>query len=184
MPNSDYTRLVPKPSQDSVNRDRTNLRQATMLTLFGEPSALRTQDCVEVTNPKLRANIVTQSVGPFHVTGHRQAVLSLTNVLADVHKGEPDLYAILGTEGMLCARLTRGSTSHWSNHAWGFAVDITVGGILDRRGDNQVQVGLLRLYPFFHQHGWWWGVAFPTEDAMHFEVSDELVHTWSHQGLL
>ena len=184
MPDINYAQLVPCPDPASINSGRTNLRQATMLTLFGPPCDHKSTDCADVTNPKLKPKIVTLSVGPFKVTGHHQAVLSLTNVLADAKAAEPALVAQLGTAGMLCARLVRGSDHTWSNHSWGFAVDLTMGGHLDQRGDNKVQVGLMRLYPYFHHHGWWWGAEFPTEDGMHFEVSDELVRSWSQQALL
>ena len=184
MPTIDYTRLVDKPSADSINTGRSNLHQATMLEFIGPPSPHKTPECTEVTNPALKPKLVTQSVGPFAVTGHRQAVHSLAAILAEVKVSDPNLYAQLGTAGMLCARLVRGSTHTWSNHSWGFAVDLTIGGILDHRGDNKVQLGLMRMYPFFHHHGWWWGAEFPTEDGMHFEVSDEQVRSWESQGLL
>ncbi|NPT47993.1 hypothetical protein GNZ12_43250 [Paraburkholderia sp. 1N] len=43
----------------------------------------------------------------------------------------------------------RGSTSTTknSNHSWGTAVDLTIAGVLDTRGDNKVQVGLTLLCP-------------------------------------
>jgi hypothetical protein len=38
------------------------------------------------------------------------------------------------------------------------------------------------LVPFFNQAGWFSGIAF--KDAMHFEVADETIRKWSHDGLL
>jgi hypothetical protein len=76
---------------------------------------------------------------------------------------------------MLCARFVRGSTTAISNHAWGTAIDLTLDGVLDRRGDGRVQVGLTRIAPIFNRHSWFWGAGFRTEDAMHFEGSDELI---------
>jgi hypothetical protein len=166
-----------------MNQQLTNLRQTTMLNLFGNPSATKTVNCGPVTNPRLKAKLVTKSVGPFRVTGHKAAVKSLATILTEVKAELPDLYSLIGTAGMLCARKVRGGRS-WSNHSWGFAIDITIGGKLDVRGDNQIQAGLLALYPYFHSHGWWWGAEFPAEDGMHFEVADETVWKWRELGLL
>jgi hypothetical protein len=85
---------------------------------------------------------------------------------------------------MLCARLVRGSHDSISNHSWGTAIDLRLNGILDRRGDNRVQQGLVDIAPIFNQHGWFWGAGFGTEDAMHFEISDELIRKWSVDGTL
>jgi hypothetical protein len=32
-----------------------------------------------------------------------------------------------------------------------------------------------------NQHGWYWGAAFRTEDAMHFEASRSLISQWAPQ---
>jgi hypothetical protein len=96
---------------------------------------------------------------------------------------QPQIYSALGTMGMLCARLVRGSQHAISNHSWGTAIDLTLNGILDRRGDGKVQVGLTAIAPIFNRHGWFWGAAFATEDAMHFEVGDQLIRKWHAAGL-
>jgi Putative peptidoglycan binding domain/D-alanyl-D-alanine carboxypeptidase len=83
---------------------------------------------------------------------------------------------------MLCARFVRGSTSALSNHSWGTAIDLTLDGHLDQRGDARVQVGLARIAPIFNRHGWFWGAGFRIEDAMHFEASDELIRKWHADG--
>lgn len=183
-----YTELVPYPGDDAINTNVSPLHQSTVLGIFGEP-ALKTAKVLaggesEVTNPRLARMIVTESVGPFRVTGHKQAVASLREVLRDVHDSLPDLYAVLGTEGMICCRLVRGSKVNWSNHAFGFSVDVTVGGVLDKRGDGMVQKGLLLLYGVFKLHGWYWGAEYNIEDAMHFEPGDALVRKWQKAGLL
>jgi hypothetical protein len=72
---------------------------------------------------------------------------------------------------------------HVSNHSWGTAIDLTLQGKLDQRGDNRVQVGLARIAPIFNHHGWFWGADFSTEDAMHFEVGDETIRAWHASGL-
>ncbi len=62
------------------------------------------------------------------------------------------------SSGMLCCRAIRGSTTTFSNHAWGAAVDFNIGGVLDPRGDGKCQKGLLDLFPFMQQQGFYWGI--------------------------
>jgi D-alanyl-D-alanine dipeptidase len=89
------------------------------------------------------------------------------------------VYRVLGTEGMLCARFVRGSTTHISNHSWGSAIDLTIDGVLDARGDKKVLFGCHLLAPIFNAQGWFWGAGFPKEDAMHFEGGSDLVTRWA-----
>lgn len=149
---------------------------------FGAPAGTIGTQCAPVTNAKLVRKLVTRNVGPFRVTGHVKAVESLELIFRQVKAQDPVLYASLGTAGMLCARLVRGSQVAWSNHSFGCAIDITINGQLDRRGDDRVQQGLLDLYPFFYRNGWYWGAEYRTEDGMHFEVSNELFTKWLEEG--
>lgn len=166
----------------NINAGVTNAKQATMLALLGNPRNSYTSDCQPVTHPKLKNLIVTDSVGPFRVTGFGPAVESLKQVCADIKQEEPEVFAALGTAGMLCARLVRGSTHSISNHSWGTAVDLTLAGSLDARGNNKVQFGLVKIFPIFNRHGWFWGAGFRTEDGMHFEVSEEKIRGWNRGG--
>ncbi|MCW5939897.1 MAG: M15 family metallopeptidase [Fimbriimonadaceae bacterium] len=122
-----------------------------------------------------RSRLVTADVGPFRVTGLDVAVDSLRKVMTAFRKADPEAYASVGTAGMLCARLVRGSAKTISNHSWGTAVDLTFDRRLDVMGDGMVQLGLLRVRPFFQAHGWYWGAGFAREDAMHFELAEETV---------
>jgi hypothetical protein len=174
------TDLVAVPRD--INQGVSSAKQTTMLALLGNPRDSYDAECREVTDSRLRALIVRKDVGPFRVTGLAPAVEGLRAILAEVGQQEPEVHDSLGTAGMLCARLVRGSTTSISNHSWGTAVDLTLDGLLDRRGDNRVQVGLTRIAPIFNRHGWFWGAGFRTEDAMHFEASDELVRRWHADG--
>lgn len=176
-----YTNLVPKPTPDSVNSGRSPLAQSAVLGHFGAPASKKTTDCGSVTNKKLKDAIVTDDVGPFKVTGHRAAVEDLKTIFANIKAEDPALYKAIGTAGMLCVRTVRGG-SNWSNHSWGFAIDLTLEGRLDARGDNMVQKGLLSIYKHFHKRGWFWGVEFHTEDAMHFEMSLERFNALKSEG--
>ena len=82
---------------------------------------------------------------------------------------------------MLCCRLMRGSANAISNHSWGTAIDLTLDGVLDQRGDDKVQFGLTLIAPIFNRHGWYWGAGFPTEDGMHFEGSAAKIGEWKSQ---
>ena len=174
------TRLVAVPKR--INTGVTSAKQATMLALLGNPRGTYDDVCREVTNTALRAMIELADVGPFRVRGLRPAVASLKKILAEVAIKEPHVAAGLGSAGMLCARLVRGSAHAISNHSWGTAIDLTLDGVLDTRGDNLVQEGLTRIAPIFNRHGWFWGAGFRSEDAMHFEVGDALIRRWSTKG--
>lgn len=166
-----------------INAGLHAARQVTMLALLGSPLANPGRDCKPVTDRLLRSLMVSDSVGPFRVTGLKPAVESLKEVLAEVRQSEPEVFAALGTAGMLCARLVRGSRTSISNHSWGTAIDINLNGQLDARGNGRAQVGLARIAPIFNAHKWFWGAGFPTEDAMHFEISDELIREWHAEGI-
>ena len=127
----------------------------------------------------------TASVGPFRVTGLGPAVDALTRVFAAVQTAQPTLYKVLGTSGMLCVRYVRGSTTNFSNHSWGTAIDISIGGTLTPRGSTTVQQGLVMLAAFMNAERFFWGAGFsPTPDGMHFEVSTELITAWKSNGTI
>jgi hypothetical protein len=175
--------LVPVPS--GVNQGLNGTRNAFMLSLLGNPRPNYAADCKPITNAKLKARIVSGvNVGPFKVSGFDLAVESLKKVMTDIKAEQPNVHAALGTAGMLCCRLVRGSASSVSNHSWGTAVDLKIGGVLDARGNNKVQFGLTLIAPIFNRHKWFWGATFPTEDGMHFEISQQLLQRWHNEGLL
>lgn len=173
------TRLVPSPARATLNQGVTPVNNALMNELFGSPRANFSADCQPLTEPRLVRNLLTTSVGQFKVTGLKPAVLSLQEVMSAIEKEQPDVHHALGTAGMLCCRFTRGSTTSISNHSWGSAIDLTLDGILDERGDDKVQFGLTLIAPIFDRFGWYWGAGFPTEDGMHFEGGRTLVEGWA-----
>ena len=180
-PNQDLLARVPKPARNTINQSLTAVSPSFMVQQLGQPRSVYSANCQPITNTTLQRHVVSQSVGPFNVTGLRPALESLRTALAQVKREQPAIYTALGTAGMLCCRYIRGSNTAISNHSWGTAVDLTLKGVLDRRGDNMVQVGLALMAPIMNQHGWYWGAAFGTEDAMHFEASRSLVAKWSAQ---
>lgn len=151
---------------------------AIMTGRFGAPRNSYNQTCQPIENASLRRRMTTASVGPFRATGLDSAVTSLTGVMTQIAAQQRLVHRVLGTAGMLCARNVRGSITSISNHSWGTAIDLTIGGELDARGDNNVQFGLELIAPMFNAAGWFWGVDFTTEDAQHFEAGAALIGGW------
>lgn len=167
-----------------INAGLNGTKNSLMLALLGNPRSSYNDDCQPVTNKTLKARMKTASVGPFKSTGYDLAVDSLKEIMSDIKAAEPTVHAALGTAGMLCCRFVRGSTTAISNHSWGTAIDLTLNGVLDARGDGKVQHGLTLIAPIFNAHMWFWGATFPTEDGMHFEVSEQLLRKWKADGKL
>lgn len=173
------TDLIPIPQ--NINTGLTSAKQMTMKSLLGAPRGSFNNTCQSVTNPVLKSMIRTVDVGPFRVTGLVPAIDSLKQVLVDIRQEQPEVFEALGTEGMLCVRLMRNS-HNISIHSWGTAIDLKLDGILDQPGNNKTQRGLALIAPIFNRHGWYWGGGFPTEDAMHFELSDQKIRDLHEAG--
>jgi len=178
-----YTDLVPLPAGLSNQGGYTYVKQSTCLNKFGTPCPLST-DCTSVTSPTLRPLIETRAIGRFRFTGNRFALNALARALNNVAAQDQNLYNALGSSGMLCCRTIRGSSTSYSNHAWGFAVDFNVQGVLDPRGDAKAQRGLSLLYPYMHAQGFYWAAGYSgsSEDAMHFEIANEVVLNIADSG--
>ncbi|MCU9849869.1 M15 family metallopeptidase [Defluviimonas sp. WL0024] len=151
---------------------------------FGLPREDLTDQCQDMTNPRLSAKLVTENVGPITVRMLKPAIDSLRTVFDNVRKTDPDLYDRLSTAGSLCVRLIRGSANRASSHAYGLAVDLNVDGRLDTLGDGRTQLGLTIMADFFKAEGWLWGAAWQREDSMHFEVSRQKLQEWIDAGSL
>jgi hypothetical protein len=111
------------------------------------------------------------------------AVESLKAVMTDIRAEQPEVFAALGSAGMLCARHVRNKPAAISNHAWGAAIDLTLNNELDGPGNNRVQAGLTLVAPIFNRHRWFWGAGFGKEDAMHFELSDQKIRELHAAGV-
>lgn len=157
-------------------------RQSTAMAVFGAPGAL-SENCSEPFRA-IQARMVTGRVHDgFRVTGFGPAVEAVHLALQHCKAENPVLYGLLGTAGMLCVRKVRGGST-FSNHSWGTAIDIKIGGKLDALGDGWCQRGLLELEPHFRAVGFFWGAWFSREDAQHFEAGDALVREWGERGLV
>lgn len=168
----DYSLEVKLPPMTAINGGMTYPKPSQMISLLGSPRKSYTDDCAAVTNPTLAKKMVYGfDVGPFNVSGLQLVAESLKRVFTKVRANNPELYNQVGTAGMLCVRRIRGSSSTPSNHSWGAAIDFKINGKLDQRGDGHCQKGLLELYPYMHNEGFFWGAEYrgSFEDAMHYE---------------
>jgi hypothetical protein len=159
--------LLPK----DLNKGLLPTSSLDLRRFLGEPSENYTTQCSNVTtSPRLKMRIVTESVGPFRVTGVDVFVASLRMVMCAIKRKDPELSAMLSSAGMWCIRRMRG-TSIPSIHSWAGAVDLKIGGVLDQMGDGKILKGHVALAPYFNVEGWYCGSGFRTrEDAMHYEV--------------
>ena len=176
----------PEPLPNSINQGLTSPTATFLISELGVPGALNDDCTYVVTDPKIKNQIVTEDVGPFKVTGLKPAVSAIRRVFQKVKIADRELYNQLTTEGMLCIRKVRGGNS-FSNHSWGLAIDIIIkknpdDKSTDVHGDDKTQLGLKKLYPYFHAEKFYWGASFPKEDSMHFEVSQELITQWKESG--
>jgi len=182
-----FTELVARPSAGGVNQGIRAPTAAFLEQLLGLPRDDFTGVCQNPTNPDFKRMVLTKSVGPFKATGLKPALASLAEVFTDVKNEIPELHPQLGSAGMLCCRFRKIKgkvVPPPSSHSWGTAIDLTIDKKLDPQGDNKVMRGLALLAKFMNAHMWVWGATFPTEDAMHFEASQELLVRWKDAGLL
>lgn len=184
-----WSKETQAPPRDWINTDRSPTTNSFMLDLFGHPRVRKdyTQKYKSPNNPRLLKEIiwgVDVGFAPnaygrvLKVSGLKPAVASLKEIIAAVRHNNPEVWAAMGTAGMLNCRLVRGSRKAISNHAWGSAIDLTFDGVIDRLGNGKTQAGLVAVYKTFHEHGWFWGAGFRREDSMHFEVSKEKLQEW------
>lgn len=179
-----YAELMLLSARRRTNNDLKTIRQSRLIEVFGAPSETLSDECAQPTSPRLNASLVMRNVGPFRARLIRPAVDSLERIFKKLKADEPALYANLRSYGGLCARLIRGSSERISRHAFGVALDVSVGGTIDAMGDGKTQFGLILLAEYFQEEGWLWGAAFGREDSMHFEVSAELFERWLAEGLI
>ena len=176
-----YGKRVPKPNPEYINSGLSPLKLKTVQSVFGHARSKEdyTQEYQDTDNVFLREMLLTENVpGLGKVRGLRPAVESLMKISGQINAMDRDLLSALSSAGMLNCRLVRGSKTQVSRHAYGAAIDLKVNGVLDAMGDEYTQVGLLAVYKFFHNEGWYWGAGFSREDSMHFEVSEEKFREW------
>lgn len=174
-----YGELMRLSDRRASNEATRPVSTRRLLRQFGRPAEVMGGGaCAEPTSPALLTALTTRDVGPFKVRLVRPAAESVARIFDQVRLEEPRLLESLRSYGGLCARLVRGSEDMISRHAFGVALDLSVGGALDEMGDGRTQLGLILLADYFQDAGWVWGAAFGREDSMHFEVGKELFASW------
>ncbi|WP_225755264.1 M15 family metallopeptidase [Actinotalea sp. Marseille-Q4924] len=176
------TDLVPLPDRSTINVGVSPCPTSLLVSRFGRPRDLVTAQCQAITSSFWEGRMATGEVGTFRVRGHHRAVALLGEAFTALRATDPDLHDRVGSSGMLCVRHVRGRLGVLSNHALGLALDVTIDGRTDIRGDDQVQRGLLRLHEVLAPFGVFWGAGVRPEDAIHFEVGAEVVHRWLEEG--
>jgi hypothetical protein len=167
-----------------VNQGLTVGGSGFLEEFIGRPRETLSDNCDPMTNPKLKAMLRLEDVGPIRVNMLQPAIDSLKRVFANVQSTDPDLYARINTAGSLCVRQIRGTRGRTSTHSFGLAVDLNIDGKLDTLGDGKTQLGLTILADFFREEGWVWGAGFGREDSMHFEVSKQKLQEWREDGII
>lgn len=179
-----YAQVVLIADRRNVNEGLTIAGPSYLTRVFGPPRETMSDQCEEMTNPRLANKLVLEDVGPIRVRMLKPAVESLRRVFQEVQLTDPDLYARINTAGSLCVRQIRGTRGRASTHAFGLAVDLNIDGVLDTLGDGKTQLGLTILADFFRSEGWVWGASWGREDSMHFEVSRQKLDEWINSGAL
>lgn len=177
-----FAQMVNVAGRRNVNEGLTHATAGYLQQLFGLPREDLTDECQDMTNPKLVSMLRHDDVGPIRVKMLEPAILSLKQIFKNIEVYEPELHARIRSSGSLCVRRIRGSEDAASAHAYGLAVDINIDGVLDTLGDGKSQLGLILLAEFFQREGWYWGAGFGREDSMHFEVSREKLEQWKRRG--
>jgi hypothetical protein len=184
-PASYYRQLVPAPPRAYINSGLTPARHATMMNVFGAPGR-KTQDCSTPSNQKLLRHIKEKKITPaMSLTGFEPFLDLIKDAMDEVADIYPELYPLVTSAGCLCCRLVRGSNTYFSNHSWGTAVDLKIGGILAPLNATKIPQGLLNLYPFFHKRKIFWAQGYNGRtDPMHEEASNELIKEWDLSGIV
>ncbi|MDT0167077.1 M15 family metallopeptidase, partial [Actinotalea sp. AC32] len=180
---ADATALVPLPDRSALNVGVSPCPTSLLVSRFGPPRDLVGDECRALTSPWWESRMVTGQVGTARVRGHHLAVELFGRAFTALAEVDPELHARVGSTGMLCVRHVRGRPEVLSNHALGLALDVTLDGTVDIRGDDQVQRGLVTLHDVLAPFGIFWGAGTRPEDAIHFEVGAEVVHRWLDEGI-
>jgi len=175
--------VLPK-NKGIFNRGLTCPSSSWMLKHLGYPLAGPATDRCQGLAGSFGEHQVTKDFGPFKATGFSLAVESLQTILNEIYNEEKSLFAALGSAGMQCGRLTRGSSHALSAHSWGMAIDLKINGKLTPWGSIKIQRGHERMIPIFNKHGWVNGYNFRIPDAMHYQPSIELIEQWMKEGKL
>ena len=180
----DYAQVVLIADRTNVNQGLQVAGGSYLSEKLGRPREDLNDNCQPMTNPDLKAKLITEQVGPIRVSMLQPAITSLKVVFENIRSVDSDLYARINTAGALCVRRIRGTQNSLSTHSYGLAVDLNIDGQLDNFTDGKTQLGLTIIADFFNDEGWVWGAGFRREDSMHFEISRRQLDQWLAEGKL
>lgn len=172
------------PFETAHNFELSPARTPIAAALLGLPRGTFGAEPAAPLDPHFNARMETADLGPFTVTGLEAAVGSLRGIVTDISLEAPEIYPRLGCREMLSCRLVRGAKTVVSAHSFGIALDLTVDGKGHTDGSDEVMAAVLEIAPLFNRHGFYWGLDFGLQDALHFEASDELMRQWAGSGRL
>ncbi len=165
----------------------TRLTQADKNRIFGRPGTPPENPTsggpIEL-DPNFRRNIVSVEVKQLRgiegaasgkVFWHAAAAAQLISFFQEVEQAG-FLDRILSCAGTWNPRFVRGSTTEFSSHAYGTAIDINapqnwLGAVPARPGEKGC---VFELVGIAARHGFYWGGWFSRKDGMHFEVATVL----------
>lgn len=173
------------PSRSSINTRTIPCPTSELLRNYGYPtdkSLIGNTDTPMTSKFWLNRTVTIQSHDKFKTRGNKHFVLRVKACMDVIKVKDYELYQAIGSAGSLVVRWVRGAEGVLSNHGLGFAQDFTINGVLDPRGDNMVQTGMLELYKYLKDFDLFWGAGFRIEDAMHAELSGHVVHKRIKEG--
>lgn len=160
--------------------------QAELLSFFGNPGSKTFGANLVQVKPPFKMYYDGKPIN--YISFHRLGALNLTRALQKIwdYYGHDqkliDKYEISKFSGSYNPRMIRGSTTMWSNHAYGSAIDIDSedNGFGTGRGDLP-----LAVIAAFKSEGFSWGGDYKGRtDPMHFELVDRGNPAWSFEQYL
>ncbi len=168
----------------SVNGDLTATQSAYNTAMIGSPRGDFAQAAQDATDHDFIAMIWKGHFAGQPTWGLKPFCAVLQDIDSDLRQNHSRIYQRLGHCGVLSCRLTRISQYVISNHSWGIAIDLTLGGQREIDLTGQDFDDLATIAPVFMNRGLYWGLSFPRPEATHFEASRQLIQAWASEGLI
>jgi hypothetical protein len=148
--------------------------QASLIAFYGDPGRDQVEPQLVHVVPPFRMTYEGTAVPylRFH-TKAAHALLAALNTVWDYYKHDQAKLDALGnskTAGTYNKRLIRGSSSNWSNHAFGAAIDIDAER--NEMGTGHGHMDLVMVAAFKAQGARWGGDYHGRTDPMHFEFCE------------
>lgn len=185
LPNGEsYADRIQLPDWQDLNSGLTSASSRHLADVLGNPRTDYGFDCQQPNEPTFNLQLWNGDIGPFVVEGHHLFLRALRNGFNDLRLSDPSLLPLIGNAGCLCCRWVRGFPGVISNHSFGCAIDLKVGGIMPPLGAGWWTRGHEAIYQVMHKQKIYSGAGYHNrKDPMHFEASNELLNDWVVQGM-